>query len=96
MAKQPTGSKMNWTEGAGSTQDNKDSDWSGKAGSGETGGLDFGAGKPAHLASDSTLQSYISDVQKEYEEEYTEMFGEDYHGGDNYPSAGSKSKAGMD
>lgn len=99
MAKQPSGNKLNWTEGAGSTQDKQGDSltaWPGKPGAGETGGIEPGSSKPAHLASDTTLQGYITDVQNEYMEEYTEMFGADYHGGDNYPSAGSKSKQGMD
>lgn len=83
--------KKNWMNKSTIGNDNQSvydgSPAEGNSGSGST---------PAHLQGDSTLKGFISEVQSEYEKDYNESWGDAFHGGNAYPSLGSKTKQGMD
>lgn len=92
--------KKNWMTGAGVGPKNiegPDEYYQGKSDSDESGSDSGLSDGPNHLKSDTTLQAYINEIEKDYQEDYATSWDSQFHSkGNNYPSMGSKTKGGMD
>lgn len=75
--------KKNWTDNALGADEATEPDelYDGKADAGESKNYTGIAGDgAAHLASDPKLEAYIKEVASDYEKDYNESWGPQFHG----------------